>query len=48
MKQQQRLDYDSYLKVNGLKNFVDLEFLLKRLLYFYELRDGDKLVSDIG
>lgn len=45
VKQHQRLVYDNYLKANGLQNFVDLEFLLKRLLYYYELRDSDKLVS---
>lgn len=45
VKQQERLVYENYLKTNGLRNFVDLEFLLKRLLYYYELRDGDKLVS---
>jgi ubiquitin-protein ligase E3 C len=45
VKDQERLVYESYLKTNGLNNFVDLEFLLKRLLYFYELNDGEKLVS---
>lgn len=45
VKERERLAYENYLKVNGLQTFVDLEFLLKRLLYYYELRDSDKLVS---
>lgn len=44
MKHQQRSLYEDYLKANGLKTFEDLEFLLKRLLYFYDLGDSDKLV----
>lgn len=44
VKQQERLVFENYLKANGLQNFADLEFLLKRLLYYYEVTDGDKLV----
>lgn len=45
VKQRERLVFENFFKANGLHSFKDLEFLLKRLLYFYELRDGDKLVS---
>ncbi|CRK94907.1 CLUMA_CG008399, isoform A [Clunio marinus] len=44
IKQKERTSYEDYLKVKGLKNFDDLEFLLKRLLYYYELEDADKLI----
>lgn len=45
-KKQERLNYEQYLNQNGFKNFNDLEYLLKRLLYYYELEDADKLVSN--
>lgn len=44
-KQKERLNYETYFKEHGIQNFKDLEYLLKRLLYFFELsRDGDILV----
>ncbi|XP_070502808.1 ubiquitin-protein ligase E3C [Chironomus tepperi] len=45
IKRQERVNYENYLKTNRLENFQDLEFLLKRLLYFYELDDSAKLIS---
>ncbi|KAG5670258.1 hypothetical protein PVAND_000535 [Polypedilum vanderplanki] len=45
VKRRERLNYESYIKTNGLKNIQDLEFLLKRLLYYYDLNDSDKLIT---
>jgi hypothetical protein len=46
VKNYERQVYENHLKTRELNSLVDLEFLLKRLLYYYELRvDSDKLVS---
>lgn len=44
IKRLEREKFDKHLKGTGLKDFNDLDFLLKRLLYFYDDIDGDRLV----
>ena len=45
IKKQERDNFENHFKIIGLKDFTDLNFLLKRLLYFYNDNDGDRLVS---
>jgi hypothetical protein len=37
-------EYETYMKTQSLKNLRDLEYLLKRLIYFYSIDDGERLV----
>lgn len=49
VKTAERTNFENYYKANGVKNFQDLEYLLKRLLYFYDYeitKDCDTLVSN--
>lgn len=45
-KKQERLNFDNHLRVFGIKNEHDLEYLLKRIVFFYEFGvDGDRLIN---
>uniref|UniRef100_A0A336MWB4 Ubiquitin-protein ligase E3C n=1 Tax=Culicoides sonorensis TaxID=179676 RepID=A0A336MWB4_CULSO len=45
-KKEERSNFDNHLRVYGLKTENDLEFLLKRMVFFYEFGvDGDRLIN---
>lgn len=45
-KKVERLNFDNHLRVFGLKSAHDLEYLLKRMVFFYEFGvDGDRLIN---
>lgn len=47
-KERERNAFDHYLKNTGLSNQENLEYLLKRILFFYykkNQKDGERLVS---
>lgn len=48
-KERERCAFDNYLETSGLSNREQLEYLLKRILFFYykkNQKDGERLVSD--
>lgn len=45
-KKQERANFDNHLRVFGLRSEADLEYLLKRIVFFYEFGvDGDRLIN---
>lgn len=49
-KDRERAAFDQYLQMTGLRNQEHLEYLLKRVLFFYYKKnqmDGERLVSKI-
>lgn len=45
-KKAERVNFDNHFRVFGLKNENDLEYLLKRIVFFYEFGvDGDRLIN---
>lgn len=49
-KERERCAFDNYLQTSGLSNREQLEYLLKRILFFYykkNQKDGERLVSAI-
>ncbi|XP_055534265.1 ubiquitin-protein ligase E3C [Wyeomyia smithii] len=47
VKRREREHFDEYRKVNGLKRLPDLEYLTKRIIFFYHAKnskDGDRLI----
>lgn len=49
VKTDARSNYEHYFKLHGLNSFQDLDYLLSRLLYFYDItKDSDNLVSSFG
>lgn len=42
IKKEQRTIFDDYLKRNNIKNDGDLGYLLKRILFFYQIRNNEK------
>lgn len=49
-KERERFAFDQYVKTTGLRNQENLEYLLKRILFFYykkNQKDGERLVSMI-
>lgn len=47
-KERERCAFDNYLQMSGLSNRDQLEFLLKRILFFYykkNQKDGERLVG---
>jgi ubiquitin-protein ligase E3 C len=50
VKRREKAIFDDFVRQKGVIQFEDLEFLLKRLIFFYyskDVKDGERLVSTL-